>query len=293
MSVGTAGMFGIVFWLRLGLVAVWVGLPVLLVGALVWWTTRRRDAATAGRMRRARAGRLAGLGIGALVGVVAVWIAQLWLAPIAVAAGYLFGVLSGELSGAPPPTGLVRVATLQPRTASRYVPRWAVLVAVVAAAVTMLAPAVLTAVPAARYGPWHPFDGEPRFTLPGATLAWPSPALWVPLAVVAGGALVVGALLIRRVMGLPDQPDLLESTRRNAARTITGTVVGVELLALGALTLFASSGLAVPGPVGGNAYLGSRILVWTGVGLATTGILVWCVLSRWRRAPVGPGVPPA
>jgi hypothetical protein len=110
--------------------------------------------------------------------------------------------------------------------------------------------------------------------------------------VVAGGALVVGALLIRRVTGLPaatpDQSGLLESTRRNAARTITGTVVGVELVALGALTLFASSGLAVPGPVGGAAYLASRILVWTGLGLAVAGIAVWCALSRWRRVPLGP-----
>jgi hypothetical protein len=264
MNEGTA--FGFVFWVRLGLVAIWVGLPALLAVALAW------------RKRKARAGQLAGIGIGALAGVLAVWLAQLWLAPIAVVAGYLFGALSGELRTAPP-TGLVRVASLQPRTVSRYVPRWAMLVAFVAAAVTIVAPAVLTVVPAAKYGPWHPF---PQITLPGATLAWPSPELWAPLAVVAAGALVVGALLIRRVMGLP-QSGLPESTRRNAARTITGTVVGVELLALGALTLFTSSGLAVPGPVGGDAYVGSRILVWTGLGLAALGIVVWCVLSRWRR----------
>jgi hypothetical protein len=110
--------------------------------------------------------------------------------------------------------------------------------------------------------------------------------------VVAGGALIGGALLIRRVTGLPaatpEQSGLLESTRRNAARTITGTVVGIELVALGALTLFASSGLAVPDQVGGGAYLASRILVWTGLGLAVAGIVVWCVLSRWRRVPADP-----
>jgi len=286
----------VLFWVRLVLVGIWVGVPVLLVGALVWWTTRRRAAAG----RRVRRARLAGLGMGALVGVVAVWLAELWLAPVAVAAGYLSGVLNGELRGAPP-TGVVRVASLQPRTASRYVPRWAVVVALAAAAMTMLAPAVLTAVPTASYGPWQPVPGDPRFTLPGATLAWPPPALWLPLAVVAGGALIVGALLIRRVTGLPtagpDQSGSLESTRRNAARTITGTVVGVELLALGALTLFASSGLAVPAPVGGGAYLASRILVWTGLGLAVAGVVVWCVLSRWRPTPLAPNaaadLPPA
>jgi hypothetical protein len=291
VSVG-GGPFWVLFWVRLVLVGIWVGVPVLLVGALVWLTTRRRAAAG----RRVRQARLVGLGMGALVGVVAVWLAELWLAPVAVAAGYLSGVLNGELRGAPP-TGLVRVASLQPRTASRYVPRGAVVVAVVAAVMTMLAPAVLTAVPTASYGPWQPFPGDPRFTLPGATLAWPPPALWLPLVVVAGGALIVGALLIRRVTGLPDQSGSLESTRRNAARTITGTVVGVELLALGALTLFASSGLAVPAPVGGGAYLASRILVWTGLGLAVAGIVVWCVLSRWRPAPLAPDaaaeLPPA
>jgi hypothetical protein len=286
VAVNTGATFGVLFWVRLVLVGIWVGVPVLLVGVLVWWTARR---GAAGRVRRAR---LVGLGAGALVGVVAVWLAQLWLAPIAVAAGYLSGVLNGELRGAPPRTGLVRVASLEPRTTGRYVPRWAVAVALAAAALTMLAPAVLAVVPTARYGPWHPVPEDPRFTLPGATLAWPSAALWLPLAVVAAGALVVGALLIRRVTGLPaatsDQSGLLESTRRNAARTISGTVVGIELVALGALTLFASSGVAVPGPVGGGAYLASRILVWTGMGIAVAGIAVWCALSRWRRAPLAP-----
>jgi cytochrome bd-type quinol oxidase subunit 1 len=70
MSEGAA--FGFLFLVRLVLVAISVGVPVLLVGALVRWTTSRRGAA-AGRVRRAR---LAGLG--AVVGVVAgiaVWCA--------------------------------------------------------------------------------------------------------------------------------------------------------------------------------------------------------------------------
>jgi hypothetical protein len=72
MSEGAA--FGFLFLVRLVLVAISVGVPVLLVGALVWWTTSRRGAA-AGRVRRAR---LAGRGAGAVVGVVAgiaVWCA--------------------------------------------------------------------------------------------------------------------------------------------------------------------------------------------------------------------------
>lgn len=122
VDVRGSATFGVLLWLRLGLIAVWVGLPVLLVGVLVWRTTRRRAAAD-GRVWQARTARLTGLGGGALVGVVAVWGAQAQLAPIAVAAGYLAGVLSGELRGSPPPTGDVRVASLQPRTARHYMPR--------------------------------------------------------------------------------------------------------------------------------------------------------------------------
>ncbi|HEX3789290.1 MAG TPA: hypothetical protein VHW44_15610 [Pseudonocardiaceae bacterium] len=282
MGTGTTALFGVVFWLRLWLVAIWVGVPVLFVGVLLWWTTRR------GRGGPARAARLVGLGLGALVGVVAVWVAQLWLAPIAVAAGYLLGVLRGELRATPPPTESVRVASLRPRTARHYLPWWTVLVSVGAAAVTMLGPVVLSAVPTASYGSWNPLGGgDPRFTLPGMTLAWPRASEWVPLAVVAGGALVVGALLIRRALWLPaGSAGLAETGRRNAARAIAGTVLGVELVALGAQALFASSGLAVPAEVGGTAYLWSRVLVWTGIGLAVTGVVVWCVLSRWRRGPV-------
>lgn len=288
-------MLGMVLVIKLILAAIWVGVPALIVGALVWWTTSRRGVPANSRARQTRSTRLIGLGIGAAVGVVAVFIAQLWLAPIAVAAGYLLGVLRGELRDAPPRTGTVRVASLRPRTAAGYVPWWAALIAVVAAALTMFAPIVLiAAVPTPSYGPYHPFPDAPQFTLPGQKLSWPSPQEWVPLAVVAGGALVVGALLIQRALRLPaaidDQPGLIESTRRNAARTITGTVVGVELVALGAQILFASGGVGVPDVVGGPAYTISRILVWSGVGLALAGIVIWSALSWWRRGPVDPTV---
>ena len=112
-----------------------------------------------------------------------------------------------------------------------------------------------------------------------------------PLVGLGVGALVgVVAVWIAQLWLAP----IAESTRRNAARTITGTVLGVELLALGALTVFTSAGLAVPAPVGGGAYTGSRILVWTGLGLAATGVVVWCALSSWRRGPhVQASSPPA
>ncbi len=294
MNSAGLGMIGTILLVKLIFAVIWVGVPVLLVGALVWWTTSRRGVPENSRARQTKSSRIAGLRIGALVGVVTVLISQPWLGPIAVAGGYLLGVLRGELREAPPKTGTVRVASLQPRTAAGYVPWWAALTAVVAAVVTVFGPIVLLAVPTPSYGPWHPFPDTPSITLPGQQLSWPSPAIWVPLAAVAAGALVIGALLIRRAVELPattdDQPGLVESTRRNAARTITGTVVGVELLALGAQALAASGGVDVPDVIGGTAYTISRVLVWSGVGLALAGIVVWCVLSWWRRGPVDPKI---
>lgn len=279
---GTTGPFGPAFWLRLVVAAVWVGVPMVFGLVLVWWTTRKRGAAA----RRMRVARLTGLGVGALVGVLLVWAAQLWLTPIAVVVGYLVGAYTGELRDSPIPAGAVRTASLRPRTVRGYVPRWTMAVAITAAVLTMVAPAILSAVPTASYGPWHPFADV---TLPGAKLHWPSAVEWVPLGVVAAGALVVGALLVQRVLRLPaDQLDPGESSRWTAVHTITGTVVGVELLALGALTVFASAGLAVPAQVGGAVYLGSRVLVWTGLALAVTGIVVWWAMSTRRRSSVTP-----
>lgn len=275
MVVRTALISGAVFWIQLGLAAIAVGIPVLLGVALVWWTTRRR--------RQARVTRLTGLGIGALVGVVMVWDAQLWLAPIAVVAGYLGGVFSGEVRDSLAPSGSVRVASLRPRTLRGHVPRWAIVVAIATAALTLLAPAILMTVPAAAYGPWHPFPDRPELILPGATLRWPPAIEWIPLGLVAVGAVLVGGRLIQRVLALP-----ADVGRPGAVRTITGTVVGIELVALGALCIFVSSGLAVPAQIGGVAYLGSRILIWTGLGLAVAGIVLWCALSAWRRGPTAP-----
>lgn len=289
----TAGLFGLVFWMRLGYAAILIGIPLLLGLVLVWRTTRGHDAAAAGQVRRARLARLTGLGVGALVGVLTVFAAQAFLAPIAVVAGYVVGVHYGELRDTPTPTGAVRVASLRPRAVRQHVPRCAMLIAIVAAALTLLAPAILAAVPTPTYGPWHPVPGDPQITLRGTTLKWPSFVEWLPLGVVAAGALLVGVLLIHRVLRLPaDQSDQRESTRRNAVRTITGAVVGTELITLGALTLLTSAGLAVPAPLGGAAYLGSRILVWTGLGLAATGIVVWLAMSAWRRGRLVPATPP-
>lgn len=278
----TAGPFGPAFWIQLAVAGIWVGVPLLFGLVLVWWTTRKRG----GAVRRARIARLLGLVVGGLVGILTGFAALLWLAPIAVVAGYLVGALYGDVRDTPTPAGELRTASLQPRTVRHYVPWWAMIVAIVAAILTILAPAILAAVPTPSYGPWQPVPGV---TLPGETLHWPSIRDWLPLAVVAAAALAVGGLLVRRALALPaDSSDPQESGRRATVRTITGTVVGIELLALGALTIFASAGLAVPQSVGSTAYLGSRILVWTGLVLALSGIVLWWVLSARRRRPVTP-----
>jgi hypothetical protein len=274
----TAGLVGTALWLWLGYAAVMIGVPLVLGLGLVWWTTRGRDA------RRARRARLIGLGVGALVGMLAALAALGFLAPIAVVAGYLVGVFQGELRDAP--AGPMHVFLRQPRTMRSYQPRWAALLAIGAAGLTLLTPAILLAIPTATYGPRHPDPTDPGFTLPGATLKWPSIRDWLPLAVVAAGALVAGALLIHRVLRLPAGPSgVPESRRRSTVRTIIGVVAGIELIALGAVVLFVSAGLGVPVEVGGVAYLVSRIMVWTGLGLAVTGIGVWLALSAWRRDP--------
>jgi hypothetical protein len=282
-----------IFWMNLRLSLIWVGVPALVVGASVWWATRRARAdGMAALARRARIGRLAGIVIGAAAGMVAVWYNQVWLAPTAVGAGYLAGVLAGELVSPSPPAGSLRVASLQARGARQYLPRGSVPVAVGAGLLVMVAPVVLALLPQVSYGPWRPDPYDTRVVLPGGTTSWPPPGLSVPLAVIAGLALLAGGVLMRRVAALPQpmgagQPGPQERARRNAGRAIAGAVLGIELLAVGALAILAGGGLDVPPSSDADIYLGSRILDWAGLGTALVGLLVWCLLGWWRRGPAG------
>jgi hypothetical protein len=242
--------------------------------------------------RRARIGRLAGIVIGAAAGMVAVWYNQVWLAPTAVGAGYLAGVLAGELVSASQPAGSLRVASLQARGARQYLPRGSVPVAVGAGLLVMVAPVVLALLAQVSYGPWRPDPYDSRAVVPGGTTSWPSPGLSVPLAVIAGLALLAGGVLIRRVATLPQpmgagQPGPQERARRNAGRAIAGAVLGIELLAVGSLAILAGNGLDVPPGSDADIYLGSRILDWAGLGTALAGLLIWCLLGWWRRGPAG------
>jgi hypothetical protein len=293
MKYSSTGLPGLVFfWVQLELALIWVGVPALVISGSVWWATRRtRAGGTPALARRVRVGRLSGIAIGAAVGVVAVWSHRFWLGPTAVGAGYLLGVLAGELISAPQPAGPVRVASLQARGARQYLPRGAVPVALGAGILAMAAPVVLAVLPRVTYGPWSPDPYDAQIILPGGRLSWPSPALSVPLAVIAGLALLAGGVLTRRVAALPQpvtggQPGLQERARRNTGRAIAGAVLGIEFLAVGSLASLAASGLDVPGSAG-YAYLGSRILDWSGLGTALAGLLVWSLLGWWRSGPAG------
>jgi hypothetical protein len=303
MRSSRAGLPGLPFWVQALLVLFEIGIPVvfpvLLVGATVWWATRRaRLDMPAGLVRRARLARLAGLAAGLILGLVAIHLGQGLLAPASVAIGYLFGLLTAELLWVPAPTGPLRVAAIQTRHVRGYIPRWSVPVVLSAGVLAVAAPIVLAVLPTLRYGPWRP-DAQyaPQIILPGAVLQWPAAAC-VPPAALAVLALVVGGIGLRRVVLLPlvavERPGLDEGARRNSARAVLAAVLATELFALAAQAILASWGVQVPGPVGGPAYLISRILLWCGIGLAVAAVLVWCVMGWWKRlVPEPPAVAPA
>jgi len=303
MRASRTGLPGLPFWVQALFVLFEVGipvvLPVLLVGATVWWATRRaRLDMPAGLVRRARSARLAGLAAGLILGVVAIRLGQELLAPAAVASGYLLGLLTAELLWVPAPTGPLRVAAIQTRYVRGYIPRWSVPVVLSAGVLAIAVPIVLAVLPAVRYGPWRP-DAQyaPQIILPGQVLQWPAAAC-VPPAALAVMAVVVGGIALRRVVLLPpvaaERPGVDERARRNSARAVLAAVLAIELFALAAQAILASWGVQVPGPVGGPAYLISWILFWCGIGLAVAAVLVWCVMGWWKRlVPQPPAVAPA
>jgi len=290
-----AGLPAFFFWVQALLVLLSIGVPVLLVGATVWWSMRRaRRDMPAGLVRRARSARLAGLAAGLILGVVAIRLGQELLAPASVATGYLFGLLTAELLWVPAPTGPLRVAAIQTRHVRGYIPRWSVPVVLSAGVIAIAAPIVLAVLPAVRYGPWRPDALDaPQIILRGGVLQWPAAAC-VPPAALAVIALVVGGIALRRVVLLPpvavERPGVDERARRNSARAVLAAVLAIELFALAAQATLASNGVAVPGSAGGLLYLTSRILVWCGISLAIAAVLVWCVMGWWKRLVAEPPV---
>jgi hypothetical protein len=231
--------------------------------------------------RRARAARLTGAGIGAITGLELVLTLRVDLAPVACVAGYLLGVLVGELWGWAPSRGAIREASLRERRSLDFAPAWAVLLAGGAALPVLAAPLALALAPRLSYRSWQP---APGITLPGGRLSWPGLGTTVPLAVVAAAALVLAGLSLRRLAQAPPLADAGDPAadawwRRSAGRAALGAVVGIEALCLGATLILASAGLAIPGTPGSALYAASRWMIWAGLAVAAGGLLVWLRLD--------------
>ena len=261
------GLWFFVFLFSTLLAIVYIVVPVLAVGLSVWLATfRARRDVPRWLIRRARVGRLTGIGVGALAGIVLTWFGRGMVAPAAVGVGYLSGVLIAELLAVPRPSGPLRVASLQPRNARRYLPRWSVPVAVVAAVPVMAGPLAVIVN--------NHYDYDSPVT----------PALFLPLAVVAALALGLGVIAMRRVELVPSAaeggPEVDEGVRRNTARAVAGAVIGIELLLLAAQALVVSDEL-----MGTPNYAASPYLLSCAAALAFAAVLVWCVLGWWKRVP--------
>lgn len=274
------------FWWQVQMAGIFIGIPAVAMGATVWWSARRGRINLADRpTRRALHGRLVGLGGGVTAGMIAWWFCLgVALQTSAVIAGYLMGVLFGELLAAPKPGGPVRIASLRPRTSRSYVPRWTARLAVGAGLVTAVSPLLFALLPRLRYGSWE--------QLPAGTSSWPALLGSAPLALGAIGVLLVGTVVVGKLVALPpvtpDQP-ISEKSRTNSVRAAVGAVLGVEFLLLGATMITATIGLHTPYPDAVQspgwvvADFASQVLTWSGYALMLVAIVLACALGRWRR----------
>jgi hypothetical protein len=268
----------------LGSLGLIVGIPVLLVGLSTWFSTRKAtkrsatDSISNAAARQARIGRIGGLIMGAVVGVATWFATDGILAPAFVGVGYLLGMLAFELQPSNQPIGPIRSASLQARNAWQYLPRWVVRTTIVIAFPTLVAPVVFVVAPPPSY---VSRAGMVELSLPFAVMAAAALAVWVPL--------------MNKVARLPQpvtegsESNRVASSRANAARAVTGAVLGIEMLSLAGVT-WASSTL-VDSLTHGKAYALGRIMVCLGVGLAIAGLIVWSILSRWRSVPAEPADP--
>jgi hypothetical protein len=294
-------------WIWIFLTAIFVGVPVLVIGIAVLLRARAsgsvlRRAGGPGQAARSHATRiirygLAGLGVGALLGLALILTQRADQAPLACAGGYLTGLLLGEFAAQPPVRGQVREATLRPRRAGDYTPRWAAAAIAVAVGLTVAAAIAFGLAPVISYGAWHPFAGL-RFTLPGGSTSWPTWPGTSALVLVDILVLLVGIAGLRRVAARPQltdgsDPALDDLLRRQSGRAITGAVLGLELIALAGLLIAGSQGLAVPvSSVSAAAYEGHRIMILGGECSAVGGVVCWLVLSGWTRRKLrGDGQP--
>lgn len=269
----------------LGSISVIVGIPVVLVGLSVWISTRRAskrdatDSVSSAAVRRARTGRIGGLIAGAVIGVLTYLATAGILVPAFVAVGYLLGMLVFELRPSSQPAGPIRVASLQARNSWQYLPKWALRTTVVVASLALLGSAVCVIVP------------PPSYLGRGQMLE-----LILPFAIMSAAAIAAWFPLMSKVARLPQPVNegsgsgRVTTSRANAARAVTGAVLGIELLSLASVI---TASRALINPVGdGTAYIAfGSVLAGLGIGLAIAGLVIWSILSRWRSAPVEPADP--
>jgi hypothetical protein len=287
LGMGSSSIFSLPLSLILVLlasIAIIVGLPVVLVGLSVWVSTHRAskhsaadnggatDEFSSEAVRRARIGRIGGLTAGAVIGIGTYFATGGILVPAFVAVGYLLGMLVFELRPSSQPTGPIRVASLQARSAWQYLPKWAIRMTIVVAVLNLMGSAVL----AFRPPPGLSSGKVAELYLPFALAAW------VPL--------------MGKVARLPQpvsevsEAGRLANTRVNAARAITGAVLGIELLSLASIVTASPHFINQIGH--GTAYATfGPILAGLSIGLAIAGLVVWSILSRWRSVPVEPADP--
>lgn len=241
-------------------------------------------------------GRLAGLLVGVVVGVVAARQGLLGRGPMLaaplLALCVLLGVVVGELR-VPPPQGTMRAAGIEVRRVSDYLPR--VLGPAVAAGTVLLG--VLLVLTSA----WGSEDDLGR---PGRSLArvcsatageargpWPGSYYSLPLAGVVLFGLVVAGFAVAKVVVRPregENAQLDDALRRSSVTTVTaavGLLVTVPLVGAGA---FAASGLlGICAPPVIWSVVGCALLVVIPLAL---GLGLWCaalLLVPARPVPAG------
>lgn len=254
-----------------------VGLPLLaaLAAGATWHTGHRY--------------RLVGALLGAAGGFVLVASVNFLLAPLACPAGYLVGILAGELAGPRRPTGSVRHATLAPRRLSDYAPHRALALAALFAALMVAAPVVLAIVPHLVSLTWRPGWGGSGAEFPAQRVPLLGPAQAAIMAAIALGGGVLGLLTLRRVTFGPAPLGLPGATgggrQVESGWATAGAAVALESFCLSQLlvvTGFTLSSLPHVRPAAAAAVgLG---LIWAGLGVYVVGLLAWVALAHRGRS---------
>jgi hypothetical protein len=248
-----------------------------------------------GAARTTRRWRIAGLVVGAVVGIGAAQQGALGrgllLAVPLFALCVLAGVVVGELR-VTAPQGPVRSADLEVRRMRDYLPRRLTTVVASATALLALVMACTTAVGSAddmgRAG--RTFARRCSAVMSSGTGPWPGSFYTVPLALVVLSGLLLAGFALHRVVRRPRQGEdraVDDGLRRQAAEAVTaacGVLVAVPLAGVSFVAAAALSNHTCP-PAG------SSVVVWALLLLvpALVGLTAWCV--GVLMAPVGAGHP--